>query len=447
MAKLKMVTVQRLMLDENNPRFRRPMAQDEAIAEFSTSPKTRKLAKHIAQHGLNPFDPIAVMTDESSNKFIVREGNRRTAAIKLLHNPHLAPRAAGTKYYAGLAAEKGATIPKSVQVVVIDDDREMRRWIRLKHAPDQSGVSTVFWQPWEKANFDDGTGLGAKYRYARELVNAALEYEWIDESHRDRLNLSTLSRVLDDEAARSVIGFRVDGNGLHTSLDVNDQAKLARRLIEDTGRGGTESSRTLRMTDDLVRYAKSLVKDLTLKIDPRAMETRVGSMPATTKKAATQKAPNRTKAIPDDVNRNHVVTKTFRAVITVARAADILKELRKIDIRSTPNAAAVLFRIFLEFSVMHYAEDSRNGIKPRGQKDDLNTMIVRVRDDLLAKSRIKRGQLALINKSISTPDHFLSVSQINQWVHNPLVHPNPREVNSAWNGVSDFLAALWADYE
>jgi hypothetical protein len=131
----------------------------------------------------------------------------------------------------------------------------------------------------------------------------------------------------------------------------------------------------------------------------------------------------------------------------VARAREILKELREIDVQRAPNAASVLFRIFLEFSVMHYAEDTRNGIKQKGQKDDLNKMIVRVRDDLLARGRIKKGQVAVINKSISTPDHFLSAAQINQWVHNPLVHPNPREVNAAWNGVSDFLAALWGDYK
>lgn len=443
MAELKTIAVQRLMMDENNPRFRRPMAQDEAIAEFAKSSKTRKLAKHIVQFGLNPLDPIAVTTDSGSNKFIVREGNRRTAALKLLRNPDLASRPADVKYYAGLAASEG-TIPKAVQGVVLNDDSEMRRWIRLKHAPDQSGVSTLFWQPWEKANFDDGTGLGSKYRHARELVNAALEHEWIDQGVHDRLKLSTLSRVLDDEKARSIIGFSVDGNGLHTSLDVGAQEKLAKRLIEDTGRGGTESSRTLRKTQDLVRYTEQLARDLSLKIDPRAVGTRVGVKPTTAKKKASTTV--RTKSLPDDVNRKHVVTRLFQANVTLARAAEILTELKKIDVQDTPNAASVLFRIFLEFSVMHYAEDKKNGIKPRGQRDDLNTMIVRVRDDLLVKGRITKKEIAVINKSISTKDHFLSASQINQWVHNPLVHPTPREVNSAWNGVSDFLAALWADH-
>lgn len=447
MAEMKMVPVRRLMLDENNPRFRRPMAQDEAIAEFAKSPKTRKLAKHIVLHGLNPFDPIAVMKDSASRKFIVREGNRRTAALKLLDNPDLAPHPAEVKHYANLAASKDAVIPQNVQVVVIDDDKEMRRWIRLKHAPDQSGISTLFWQPWEKANFDDGTGLGAKYRYARELVNAALEHQWIDEQLHDKLNLSTLSRVLDDEEARSVIGFSVDGNGLHTSLDVDAQAKLAKRLVEDTGRGGTESSRTLRKTEDLVRYTKHLAKDLSLAVDADNVGTRVGSKLTSAKKKATKTWSGRTKASPDDVTRKHVVTKTFHASVAVARAREILTELREIDVQRAPNAASVLFRIFLEFSVMHYAEDTGNGIKQKGQKDDLNKMIVRVRDDLLAKGRIKKGQVAVINKSISTPDHFLSAAQINQWVHNPLVHPNPREVNAAWNGVSDFLAALWGDYK
>lgn len=422
------------------------MAQDEAIAEFAKSPKTRKLAKHIVQFGLNPFEPVAVTADGGSRKFIVREGNRRTAALKLLHNPDLAPRPADTKYYAGLAASNGRSVPTAVQAVVINDEQEMRRWIRLKHAPDQSGVSTLIWQPWEKSNFDDGTGLGSKYRYARDLVGVALEHRWIDEAEHNRLNLSTLSRVLENEEARAVIGFSVDGNGLHTALDVDAQARLVKRLIADTGRGGTESSRTLRRTEDLVRYAERLVGDLQLKISSQATATRVGSKPGATRSAVGSAVSDRVKPVADDVGRKHVVTKAFRANVTDARAAEILKELRKVNVSETPNAASMLFRVFLEFSVMHYADDAKNQIKPKGLRDDLNTMIVRVRDHLLAEGRIRKNQLAVLNKSISTPDHFLSTSQINQWVHNPLVHPNPREVNAAWNGVKDFVAALWADY-
>jgi hypothetical protein len=444
-AEFKTVSVQRLVLDENNPRFRRPMAQDEAIAEFAKSAKTRKLAKHISEHGLNPFDPIAVMAMPGTQRFIVREGNRRTAALKLMLNPDLASEPADSKFYAATAGRPDAVVPRSVNLVVIDDEKEMRRWIRLKHVADQSGVATLLWQPWEKANFDDGTGPAPKYKNARDLVNAAIENEWIDGGEHDRLNLSTLSRILDDTEARGVIGFSVDANGLHTHLGVDEQAALAKKLIAETGKGGKESSRTLRETKDLVRYAKQVARELKLKVDPKAGATRLGSAPVQAK--ATKKTPTRTKALPDDIARKHVVPRGFEANVTQARAADILKELRRyIDVHETPNAAAVLFRLFLEFSVHHYAETPANQIPPKGPKDDLNTVLVRVKEHLVQAGRIKKGQLAVINKAISTPDHFLSVAQLNQYVHNPLVHPNPREINSAWNGCSAFLTALWADY-
>lgn len=439
MTKFDEIAIQRLVLDQDNPRLRRTLPQDELIAGFASSKKTRALAKHISKYGMSPLEAVAVVAIDKTRKFTVREGNRRVAAIKLLHDPSLAGTEADEKYYGNLAKLPDAILPERIFCAIMDDEAEVRRWIRLKHVSDQSGVGTLFWEPWQKANFDDGTGGAGKYRHAREAVNAAMEKEWIGEKEHEKLNLSTLSRIFDDEAARQELGFLVGPSGLTTQWPISDQEKVIKKIIVDTGRGGSQTSRTLRTTENMVAYAKAVKKTLKIKLDLGAPTHRIGSS-AVVKQAVSPRP--KTKMLPDDLKRKHVVPRTFKVPISEARALEICEEMRDLDVVDSPNAVALLFRVFLEFSVQHYVE--LHAI-PKKDRDTLADVLRRVSEHLLASDAIKKGELTAVNKGLNDPNHFLSVTQLNMYVHNKLIHPTQRELNATWNGSEALFRALWAD--
>lgn len=441
MAKYDDIVIQRLVLDQDNPRLHRTLPQDELIANFAASKKTRALAKHISKFGMNPLEAIAVLPIEQTRRFTVREGNRRVAVLKLLNEPSLAGSEADEKYYAGLAKQADAIVPDRIFSAILGSDAEARQWIRLKHVADQSGVGTLFWEPWQKANFDDGTGSVGKYRHAREVVNAAMEKGWIGDKEHAKMNLSTLSRVFDDESARAALGFSAGPDGLTTRWQVGDQERVLKRVIADTSRGGSETSRTLRTTDDLVAYAKKVTKALKLKVDPTGPIHRVGSSAVLRKTSA---ARLKVKILPDDLKRKHVVPKTFKVAIDEVRASEICQEMRDLDVVEAPNAVALLFRIFLEFSVYRYADVHSIPKKPR---DTLADMLRKVSEHLIAAGSIKKSELTAVNKGLNDPNHFLSVTQLNMYVHNKHIHPNQRELNSAWNGSDTLFRALWATEE
>lgn len=444
MGKPEQVAVSRLVLHEENPRFRTPMAQDEAIGYFSKDTKTRKLAKDITQRGLNPLKLIGVnRVSEESNKLLVREGNRRAAALKLLLDPSKAADPRSEAYFAKLAREAQVPVPQKAWVSIVPDESDLRHWIRLEHVPTGDGVSTLHWDTWETENFDGGSS--GKHRYARELVQAGMTHGWLPEDTPERAILSTLNRVLEDVKGREVLGFQVDSNGLHTVLAVSDQEKLISRLVNDTGKGGTQTSRTLLKSGQIESYARGLVKDLGLKVDPKGGLTRFGSPPPNKPVGGVGGGEVRKKPIPNDRNRKHVVPRAYSAPITNARANEVLTELKVLDVHKTPNACAVLLRMLIEFSFFHYAE--LNGIDTSGgenQKRKLKFVISDVVKHLVANGKVKKGEVAVINKSLSQDDHFLSVAQLNQFVHNPDVHAKPTEINCDWTGVAAVIKALWA---
>src|SRR5208282_6080353 len=80
-----------LLLDLENPRISKAGGQNDALQKIleDQDAKLVALADSIIENGgLNPMDRLLVIKSPGNDgKYIVIEGNRRLAAIKILNNP------------------------------------------------------------------------------------------------------------------------------------------------------------------------------------------------------------------------------------------------------------------------------------------------------------------------------------------------------------------------
>lgn len=87
------VEVDRIFLDQANPRHKLYQSQDEVIDYLCQHESILSLARDIAKNGLNPIEQFALLPDDDAeddaSTYIVAEGNRRICALKLLHDPDL----------------------------------------------------------------------------------------------------------------------------------------------------------------------------------------------------------------------------------------------------------------------------------------------------------------------------------------------------------------------
>jgi len=112
-ANTQIVTVDRIFLDLSNPRHKPYKNEAEVIEYLCREEYVYQLARDIANIGLNPLELFALIPLEKRAKgatasYTVAEGNRRMCAIKLLHDPDLAPakqrkgfQKASREYHAG----------------------------------------------------------------------------------------------------------------------------------------------------------------------------------------------------------------------------------------------------------------------------------------------------------------------------------------------------------
>src|SRR5437016_12433228 len=88
---LQSISLEYLLVDLQNPRYDPRTSQREALATIAQDQgeKLINLAEDIVDRGLNPSELAIVTPAEDDNIYVVLEGNRRIAALKLISSPSL----------------------------------------------------------------------------------------------------------------------------------------------------------------------------------------------------------------------------------------------------------------------------------------------------------------------------------------------------------------------
>ena len=134
-----------IILDPENPRLPDGTSSDkEAINRLIAEGEAQMLAlaRDLVEMGeANPAElPIVI---KEGQKYLVLEGNRRFAALKLLSDPKLADRSDHQSAFERIRA-KGKS-PATIYCAVVDNREQADHWIMLRHTGANNGVSTKRW--------------------------------------------------------------------------------------------------------------------------------------------------------------------------------------------------------------------------------------------------------------------------------------------------------------
>src|SRR3569833_907371 len=146
------ITIQDLLFDLGNPRFPGLQSQREALERIVADQKDKllALAEDITDVGLDLSDrPIVMAAAPPSSAFIMLEGNRRLAALKLLTNEKLVDSLNFTdkrkQRWKDLISRFDATVIEPVDCVLVDSRDVANHWIELKHSGEIAGRGRVGW--------------------------------------------------------------------------------------------------------------------------------------------------------------------------------------------------------------------------------------------------------------------------------------------------------------
>jgi len=187
-----------LLLDETNPRFGAAADQSHCIAQLATGDGFRRLMTSVAEDDLG--EPLLVLQTAEGN--IVMDGNRRTAALKVLQHPEVnAPTTAVKKQAQQLMATSSVTFD-AIQAQTSDDPALISRTIYERHSAG-GGISRINWSALAAARFGyQHNAAGAKDWRAMVLLH---EVESTDDTRLAFINSDLYFHDIFRRGVRSAI--------------------------------------------------------------------------------------------------------------------------------------------------------------------------------------------------------------------------------------------------
>src|ERR1017187_9513026 len=429
----KNLKIDQLELDAVNQRISKANSQHEAMQRIidDQDAKLGNLAESIVEDGLNPMDRLLVMKSESGNgKYIVLEGNRRAAAMKILKNPAvltgLDVRAALQKKLEKLAHTFDPKNVEPVPCYEMETRGEGNSWIEQRHTGEDEGRGIVRWSGVAASRFRGRDPALQALDFVRQHGNLTDAQQQIIEG---RFPITTLDRLLSTPGVRSKIGFEIKDDKLLTSLPPDEAIKPLRRIVLDLAEK-TVNVTKLKLKPQQIDYVSKLDKtdcpNLSKKAgSPRAVEGISEQDFSASAKIKTKKTKPASKAA-----RTTAIPKSCRLNVTNPKIEEIYNELRSLQLTKHPHAIAVLLRVLLETSVDEYLTRATIPLTistPGGNKDKTLRKKVEETIDHLVANGAPRKDFAGAIRGLSDPNHPFSVDLLHAYIHNRFFSPTERD--------------------
>lgn len=104
-----------------------------------------------------------------------------------------------------------------------------------------------------------------------------------------------------------------------------------------------------------------------------------------------------------------------------------------------PMAISVLFRVFLELSLICYLE--KNNIILKKQQQGLHDKVVAVSNDLKSKNLLTNTQITSVQSVSSSITQ--SQGSLQQYMHNKETLPDKSSLNTHFDNLNCLLSAIW----
>ena len=436
----KTIKVTNLLLNVDNPRFDTTANQREAISTmiFELGKKMLVLIRSIVEEGLNPSELLIVTPSKS--KYKVLEGNRRIAALKLIQTPDMFK----DKYKSFtnglnkiLKEQHGSKISE-IDCVVLPDESEANRWIKLRHTGENNGKGIVPWDAQQIGRFD--AMVGGKERIGLQAINFLKNFN--DKGIEEKLqktSITNLERLLTDRYIQSVLGLEINDGRLETNI-VREEIKKGLLKVVDDLTSGKVKVKDIYTRDDRRDYVTKYFKEEDVPNLKKLAENPWQLNSPTKVESKTKK-----RVRPPSVERDYLIPPNCILNVNETKAGKIYNELRNLEVARFKYAVSVLFRVFMEMSADKFSEKYNLPVKEKGKdkKFSLSAKLNNIAKYMSGNGMATTNELKGIRTITQGKDSMYSVDTFNDYVHNRYFSPTVDSLKTNWDNIQIFMQKLW----
>ncbi|WP_028575052.1 hypothetical protein [Desulfonatronovibrio hydrogenovorans] len=433
------VPINNIKLDIFNFRYYGQLSSQRDCVKAMLNDKNSGLlniAKDIAQNGLTP-DPIVISKDDA-DEWVVREGNRRITALKLLNQPAIIEDHPLYHKFKDISNNYQQNFPKAVDCLACDNEDTILEYLDRVHGGFKDGIGRRWWSADNKTFYNMHRGKPGENALAIKAKQIAVEN---GASIKEPYFITNLQRVLQNSGVQKMLGMSWDGQGIIASVDKGLFISILKEIVMKTA---DKTSRDLYLADEQQKFVADILK--ALDVDVEAAGTEPYSLDPEDPKSPSSKPSKRKTGrtpIKPTWDRKRLINpvKTTLKISDIQenrKARDIYLELaRKIDVREATNAASVLLRVLLELSVNHYLRKHS-----LCDKNALHKNIKQIVGDMFNSGKLKKNYHDEMLR-FCAHDELLSAKSLQRLVHSPDFNPDPRTICTLWDNIEKFVTLCW----
>jgi hypothetical protein len=432
----------------------------------------RGLASSITKLGLFPNERLVVVP--SGRRYVVLEGNRRLAAIKLLLAPEMAPDDASVRYFRKLSDKADLSALGKLEAAIVQSriaaapiiaalhTREAKkRWSSLQQARFYRELVDEGQTPAEVAE-ELGISVGqvSGYLRAEKLYRLALTLDYSDDVRRAiedaKFPLTTLERFLESKVGRSFLGIELDDEQGFRGVVHPERFKAVLGVV--TEEIATKNGLTREINDE-----KGFLGYIA-KVEPKIAKTKVrGSFdPDSLLDGEASNPPvviadkQKPKPARPEKPSTSVVPRGFACRTKHERVRAIFDELKAISISAQRNSTGVMLRVLLDIALWSFLKSEGHvsailtHFDPTGKKRSNNPDWTPALRDLISYSvdhRVFAGMTAdgyKAVRSLASKDalYFITIEGFNAFTHNPYVTPTEGDLRALWQRAEPMLEII-----
>lgn len=441
------IPIDKLLLDLTNPRHDILENQTDALREMivDQGDKLVNLARDIIEKGINPSELTIVTPDESgTDEYLVLEGNRRIAAIKLLANPTLADlgkKQSVAKFFEEYGQKFRANPIELLRCVIFDRREDATHWIELKHTGENKGVGVVSWDSEAVARFKQRLGKPSLALQIVEFVKKNASTDDAAKQNLDGVPLTNIARLANDPDVRNALGISVEEGDLVTNLPPQEIIKGLTKIVTDVSDKKITVNDIRHKADRQEYLQKFSASELPSPTAPTVQQWSLQSQPSSISPnpQGTGSTPSK-KSIPLSTNRKTLIPARCVLRISHPRINKIYRELRGLEVDDYPNACAVMLRVFLELSLEEYAK-LKSIVFPKDPT--LAQKLQRVAEHIENNGLMTKTELKPVRVAYSSQDALFSTNTLHAYVHNKDFAPKSRDLKETWDTMQKFLETIW----
>lgn len=394
------------------------------------------LARNIAERGLSPIEGLLILPNpDAPGDYIVWEGNRRVTALKLIDDPNRCPDPTLRRKFAEISSKAKVPVPNGIECTIAPSVEEADRLIELRHQGAQEGVGTLKWDAQQKNRHLQRLGKTGRYAFSHQVIDAftgKLDPHLHKKVTGSGFSISTFDRLLKNPDVRDFLGIRNEDGAPRRFLHEKETLKGLTKILRDIADG-------MPVKDVYtVKQQREYIRGFQAEDTPdrrKNLKDSIGMVQPTEFSSKTSVV----RSKPVSYKRPHLIPPAVRYAIRDKRLNAIYRELRIIELSDHRNAAAVLFRVFVELGIELYLEKHK---VPYHDNDKLakkaESAITHMKGANWADASTVKG----VQAGISSPHNPLSFNTFNAYVHNRHFHPSPPELATAWDNAQPFLDVL-----